>query len=696
MKKNKNISSRRPAFAPMVSSTLRNGLLEAKKQAQQGNDLEALVKLRQLEKAYPENQELLEGMMTLGVNMEMPPVTHKAVEKLTRLLPENESYQQFLVAMCVMNGYPLLMLEAMENFVARFPKSQFKDVEGMDWSEMKATVEGFLEAEAEKMGLTLEETKGTLLCMDRLRFYVESGDTKAAVAFGKASLATYPNAPKLYTLTAEALNRLGHLPETLAVIDEAIQKMGDDSDLLCALTAQLVRVPKTEGSNATRLSITTSLSEKLRALAVPTIIEADAVAEAMAWLHEDDGILLAFNTLCPRGVASLPKESALTEETSEAWAHLCHLAACVYARQGDKKKAKTLWERAYGYDDGLQIIEDNLEDMKRPQDEQGGPWYFTLQDILTEHVMAAFILSISPQLKNSKNTFENALPIIREFMAEYPELLAAMPTLLSRGNKEARMFVLMLGEKLAFPEITAAMQAFVMSDEGSDKARMTTLHVLQGGGILQESQPISMQFKGEQRDVVTMEWKIVYEPLQQYPISARAQKLFTQAHTALQRDNFKKAEDLCREALILEPNAPQIWNNLAQALSLQDKDEESMQLGLDIYEKYPDYFTGIVNRANMYRQEGDLESAKKLLIEAGKREELHMTEFINLMRSWIELWIDCRNPEEAAQYLRMLKKVYPEYPDSKEIESRLEILQMVQDAPRIIDSRLPRSGKAKP
>jgi tetratricopeptide (TPR) repeat protein len=722
MKKNKNAPNRRPMFAPIGVSKLKNGIQEAKNLSIQQDYRGALIKLRDLDKEFPNNAEVLSGIMTFAMEVGMRKIAHGAIERLAPLHPNDSRHQQLLINMRLRNGYTMLMLEAVQSFNQRFPKENKIEVREM------AT--RFVQAEMEGANMTFDETYAMLLCVDKLECLVECGEADEAADFGVAALATYPNTSSVHTLTVQALCRAGRMSEAFEVAEQAAQQFGENPKCLRSLAMLLPRIHQKNIDESRYANLNTVLSAKLRALPLSpknSISEVEPIMQAMAWLGDDEGILHVYNTFCPRGLASMPKEikpekalkeletllgkegaeDEFDEETefiaeefieqdrvimAESWAYFCHYVACVHARQGDIKKAKTFWEKATFFDDNIEIIDENLEDIALPHAEQEGPWYISHDDILGERLAEEVQVAVTPRGHNAYNDYKTLAPYIRDFIAANPEIVALIPLILVRGDGQACQMALFLGNANVSSDITEAICAFALSNIGCDETRRVALDVMKDIGAFVGKDTVRVFRGGEWVERPIPRWYITYEvPEYAYPLSGKAKEIMEKAVDALNAKEPKKAEDLCREGLILEPNSPQFWNNLAQSFEGQGRTDESFQLVLDIYEKYPDYFVGMINRAALYVKDGDLEPARVILTEAGNHDKLYIADFGNLMRAWINLYIKENNIGMAEYYLLLLKEGYSDYPYLDSLEMNINALKSLQSIRSMLSPDLEKS-----
>ena len=112
-----------------------------------------------------------------------------------------------------------------------------------------------------------------------------------------------------------------------------------------------------------------------------------------------------------------------------------------------------------------------------------------------------------------------------------------------------------------------------------------------------------------------------------------------------------------KKALVLEPVAPDLINNLAVALSQQGLEEESKRLIYDLVKHHPDYIFASASLAKLLLESGDLSAAEGLLKPFLSRERFHFLEFSVLMSGYIEILCAKKQKGAARSWLDMWENV---------------------------------------
>ncbi len=111
----------------------------------------------------------------------------------------------------------------------------------------------------------------------------------------------------------------------------------------------------------------------------------------------------------------------------------------------------------------------------------------------------------------------------------------------------------------------------------------------------------------------------------------------------------------------MEPNAPDLLNNLATALLAQGREDECHALVRDIQRRFPDYFFGRIALAHEQIAEDDLEAAKRTLGELTQRNRFHISEYAAMGECYIRIAVEMGDVDQAWAWLQRIEDVYPDY-----------------------------------
>jgi tetratricopeptide (TPR) repeat protein len=136
------------------------------------------------------------------------------------------------------------------------------------------------------------------------------------------------------------------------------------------------------------------------------------------------------------------------------------------------------------------------------------------------------------------------------------------------------------------------------------------------------------------------------------------------------------AERLLKAALKIEPDAPDLMNNLGAAYELQGLHDQSRRLVREIHERWPDYFFGRVGVANQLINEKKFEAARTMIEPLLQKTRLHHTEFSALCSCYIRLLVAEDNLEAAISWSDLWQQTQPDHPDLELIGELLELAEM--------------------
>jgi len=145
--------------------------------------------------------------------------------------------------------------------------------------------------------------------------------------------------------------------------------------------------------------------------------------------------------------------------------------------------------------------------------------------------------------------------------------------------------------------------------------------------------------------------------------SPEVEHIVTQGIGRLKAGDGLEAERWFRQALVLEPDEPDLLNNLGAALGLQGRDDEALAIIRDVHGRFPEYLFARTALARQALLQDDLDLAADLLEPLHRRREFHVSEWNalceiqlsllllrgdrGLARAWFEMWEDSQpeNPQ---------------------------------------------------
>lgn len=380
--------------------------------------------------------------------------------------------------------------------------------------------------------------------------------------------------------------------------------------------------------------------------------------ELFAYFGDDAAVLDAFEGA---------RRAGLLKPGYPGVARLYRFAGVAAARLGNEALARQHLRAALRENAGGRTARCNLDDLDQPVSERNGPWPFRLdywvRPRFMERIQQTFLK------RPAGATPVSHAKILREFVAEFPELLALVPHLLDRGDELGRRLAWQIAFELETPELVDALRAFCLSQRGPDSLRVETANRLYERDRVES--PLRMWINGRWREVEAVGFAITDEPTCGPCADPQAQKWAEAAYAALQRGDGATAERLLKNCLARQGDEPDLLNNLANAYNLQGRREEHLRLAHEIHERWPDYFFGRIGMANLATAAGRYEQAAAYLRPLGRRRKLHTTEFAALCSAHIDMLCGWDKREAARVWFDLWKSAQPDHPAIPERERLL-------------------------
>jgi tetratricopeptide (TPR) repeat protein len=316
---------------------------------------------------------------------------------------------------------------------------------------------------------------------------------------------------------------------------------------------------------------------------------------------------------------------------------------------------------------GFHLAQENQMDLSLPPAERNVPWAFSFHYWIHEKARAG----LEKLIKNlsGKMTNEGAIKMINQFLRDFPEVEALLPTLFARGDLAARQFAQMICTTANRQDLTELLKQFALSQDGSMKLRQEAALELYKRGFL-ESKRIRLWDGQEWRDLILLAFELTDEP--SYDHSPQAERLLMQATLLLQQGKAEEAEPLLLKAIELEPEAPDLKNNLCATYELQGRTKESYALARELFENYPDYLFGRINMAKLYIKDRKLDEAREILDEIMLIDKMHLLEFGSLCQAQLEFALVKKESVVAESWLNLWENMDPDHPGIEPMRMRIQ------------------------
>jgi tetratricopeptide (TPR) repeat protein len=620
-------------------------LAEAQWLMSRGRSNQALEILRSLDQVYPHRTEVLYELLNAYLQLKDYLYYQATCERLLRLLPNDAEITLALAEAYMINLRPASALRTFRRFLERWPNHE-------NAPEARKTVAEPLEPVAcemlAQMGLTGDEGLELAAMHEEGQWLLQQGRYAQARRVEEELLQRRPQfAPALNNISL-TYRAEGDLKAAIVTAQRVLDFDPDNIHALANLTCYLCvsgRVAEAE-----------RFAERLRAINSTHSDLWVKRAEALSHLGDDQGVLDAFSGGEQAGDSVLPSDKAL----------LHHFAAVAALRSGREEEARQHWRDALKLSPGMKRAEDNLADLSLPVGERHAPWAFGFSQWVPQRAIRE--LATQAQRASRPGKEEEVKRAAQRYLSQHPEMVVLISIWLDRGDPEARQFGLRLARMAETPETLAALGDFALSQRGPDALRMEAAQAATRAGRL-PSGPVRLWVRGEWREVMAIGFDIHSEPTWQHAPEVEA--WLEEATDALSDHAPQQAEQLLRHALAVEPEAPDLINNLAVAYEQQGRRQEARELIRQMFEQYPDYPFARISMAQITARDGRLDEAEALLKPLLERQRFHFSEFEALCHAMIAVYVAQGNRDAARSWLEMWAATNPDDPRIAELRRRI-------------------------
>ncbi len=598
---------------------------------------EAREALNELDQRFPHNPAILIDLVNVCYELKDMEGYQYAGERLLKIDPNNADAALIVAGAYMANLRPAMALRAFRNFLQRFPDHP----RAGEASQAAAELESMIDEILSNLGLSGETGLQLAAMHEEMQSDLSQGKYAQVYRIGAELLRHYPNfVPALNNIS------LAHFAEGEIdrAIDFAQRALGIEPDNIHALS-NLIHYLCVIGRGAEARQYAERLMTSQAKAMEPWLKK----IEAFSFLGDDAAVLDIFTQA----------EQADALQQPGANPYIYHLVAAAELRLGYERAARQHWRQALEASPALIVAKENLDDLRRPISARHGPWAFELNQWLSQKPL----LDLQRLLKPIAGTAgeKSVAQATRRFLQLHPEMVSLLLVLLERGDPDGTKFVVRLVNMARTPELLTALKDFALSQRGSDSLRLEAAQIVSEAGLL-PSGPVKLWTKGEQHEVLLLNFEIYSEPASRQH-SAAVEKLLIKAIRAIQeRDDADLSVTMLKQALELEPDAPDILNNLAAAYSFQGRDQEAETIARQIYASHPDYFFARVNMARFHIRDNDLNRAGEMLTPLMSGQRLHISEFVALAAVQIDLCLAHDQKEGARSWFDMLESIDPEHP----------------------------------
>jgi tetratricopeptide (TPR) repeat protein len=642
------------SFKPLPRR-MQEGLEQADELAQGGDPIAAREMLQDLDRQYPNRPEILTDLVNLNIELHDIPSLTTTCERLIKVAPRIPEPHITLGGAYMDSMYLVLALRQYQHFLKHFPGHERAN----DVRAAVADLEKIVAESSQKWGFIGPDGLAFLQKHEQAQVYLAQGNYEQGRRLCEEMIRVRPNFVAAYNNLSLLHYISGHYEQAIAAANKTLSIEPDNIHALSNLTRFYCICGYAQEARNT--------ADRLRDLQDPNSADLPIKkAEAFSFVGENQAVLdvaLAAEKEFPNHERELPSN-----------AFLWHLGGTAAMRLGDEKTARRLWQRALTLSPGFALTRENLDALALPIGERHTAWPFSLSHWLRRPALEALADETKSATKRTKHISEDEgdrpmTKAIQRALHKFPELQTLVPILLERGDPQGRELALMIATVSKAPVLLKALTDFALSQFGPDALRMKAAQAAREANLLPPG-PTRMWQNGQWQDLIVMSFHITREPAKSHH-APHVQDLLERAYDALYDDDADTAEPLLKEALALEPNSPNLMNNLAEAYELQGRADEAHALLLETHQRFPDYFFTRAAIAIIHAKKGEVDEAKTLLEPLLTQSKYHISEFAALCMAEVELDLAMGQPEAAKHWVNMLAQIEPDHPVVQQLQNRL-------------------------
>lgn len=609
-----------------------------------------------LDKTYPDTPAVLVELANYYANVNDIGQYQSTCERLIELDPNQSLFTIGLAQSYLATGSVMLALKMFRLVAEKWPDHAEID-------EVKTFIQSLEEGVEDCLadlgvpnnaeGLAIAQSHEQVQC------HLNRAEYDQAVEVGNALLIKAPDLPSVHNNVSLGLYFRG---DTEGAIAQAQQVLDHDETNIHAL-GNLVRYYYVDGQ-----------VEKAKAIA-DRLLDNDSKAfdpwtkklEAFSYLGDYETVLDLYN----QGLESDDVED------SAAYDFFDHLGAVAMARLGNLSKARKVWQ-AIEKRSQFQIATQNLDDSNQSVSERHGAWSFELSQWLSPVVLKDFqetmdaIVALTPSGDESGEPEDDtrARELLNEFLDRHSGLDHVLSILLERGSPYARSLAFMMTKTVRRPEHLEALKTFALGHHGPDGLRYKAAVEVVSDKLINKR--VSLWMHGKQQEIILMAYEF-HEDVDEIhteevdELLVKSIDLLNEARDADDKGDqesaerlYHEVEDVLGQALAMEPDAPDLRNNLAACYHSQGKLDEAIALLDQVIEDSPDYVHARTSRAKLYISAEEIEAARELLLPMLEWDRFHFDDFSEFSDTYMAFLMAQDQEEGAQQWLNMWQQVDPE------------------------------------
>ena len=610
--------------------------------------------LTELEQSYPDTPDVLVELANYYAAAGNVSQYQSTCERLTALDPHQSLFTLGLAQSYLVTGSPMLALKTFRLVAEKWPNHAEIDSVHNSIKDLEADVEeclAELNVENNAEGVAIAEAHEQVQChLNRAEF----GQARDA---GIALLERAPQVLSVRNNVSMAHFFEGEFEEAIAQENKVLEENENNIHAL---------------SNLIRYHYVLGDEDAAQAL-VPRLLASEANAydpwtkkmEALSYVGDYQKVLNLYD---------LALESGEIKENSQ-YDFFFHLGAVAVARTGDLGTARKIWQ-ALDKRSNFQTAKANLSDSNKTVAHRHGAWSFEFNQWVSPVVIQALtqtlqaVVGIEERTKDHDGQAAEIQTLFKSFLADYPFFNRLIPVWLERGGPQARSFAFMVAKTVKDPEHLEALKDFALGKWGPDDMRYQAAVEVTQAKLM--SKKVTLWLQGQQREIILMAYEFhsevpeLHEPEVEDLLIQSINRLKEAREKDLEDQDaapiYQEVEETLKKAIEMEPEAPDLRNNLAACYHSQGKTEEAIALLDQVVKDSPTYVHARTSRAKIYLDKDNIEAAQGLLLPMLEWDRFHFDDFSEFSDVYMEYLLAQDQKDGAKSWLNMWQEVDPENP----------------------------------
>ncbi len=604
---------------------------------------------------YPTDTRFWEMLAEVGSHLRNAPAMQDALSRLVKLRPDDPDAWYHLAHAYGLDEYAALCRRTVREFLDRFPnddkRTQALTMLDIAERELQATVTGY--------GFPVDEAGYELLCIhEESQILLRQGHLAEARQKAEYLIGRMQDFVPAYNNLSLIFYADGKVEKAFETAQEVLAKQPENFHALANLVRYSIHLGREEDAR--------QFADRLRLAESHIPVIWAKKLEAFTFVGDDQAVVDTYNKAVKR---SMPPDNFGT-----------HLAAYAFYRLGKESEARKLWRKIIKSDADFELAAKNLEEIELPEDKRnivGMPLNYWIPAPLFDDLQQRTLT-----LKDGKNFEKNLKKKMTRFLDDHPNLLVLCSIFLKRGDEGLREFAVKMLDWAGTPESHAALKDFALGQNGSEEMRFKAAMALSEANAIPRN--VAFWRDGEWRETRLLTFKITGEPVENYPLKPKAQKLLKKGYDATQKQQLDLAEQYYKLAHEANgANHPSIMFNLLTVDRMRGIHANAEATLRKIVADFPDYSFGAISLAKIEVEKGNLEKAKDLVERFYDKEQWHFSEISIWLHFNIELALAENQFDNARMHLNMLRNIddNPVYDDWEQVITRREMAHKLSTIP---------------